>query len=216
MAEDPAVQELIDKIRVYRAKGQFDFAKEFINGISKKDRERKSVAIEIAQLYLVQGYFKLAEQACVEAGGSMFSNDKVECLPKEAYDEESVAFELLRAFIWIGRYSMLFTALDIAKQIGTICKFPSCMSISETLHHASFYTKAVVVDQSSSPNASIAGFLLEHEPLLPGIKTMHVTNRIQAVDTYSEHRASYGLSSTWYDQPLTWNRYLQNFITGRY
>ncbi|KAK0659486.1 CHAT domain-containing protein [Cercophora samala] len=91
-------------IRDHRSRGTFAEGHQFITALSQELRSLTSVAIEIAQLYLVQGRYILAAATC-------------ESQPR-ASDEEGAVLELLQAFIGIGRYSKLKTALQIAQRIG--------------------------------------------------------------------------------------------------
>ena len=71
-----------------------------------------SVAIEIAQFYLVQGQFILAAKTCEDLSRQSLSHP--------TRPEEAVTFSLLQAYIGIGRYSKLRTALKVAQDVGEI------------------------------------------------------------------------------------------------
>jgi len=99
-----SIESVQATIRVHRSHGTFLEGDQFIRSLPRHISSVTSIAIEIAQLYLVQGQFILAAQAC----------EDVSTMP----GEEAIVLELLQAFIGIGRYSKLKTALRIARRIG--------------------------------------------------------------------------------------------------
>ncbi|KAI0099040.1 CHAT domain-containing protein [Nemania sp. FL0031] len=111
-------------IRNFRATGRFAEADRFIGVLPHNIRTLKKIAIEIAQLYLVQGQYHLAAQTCDDSFQSAleYVNDDSVDVPSIRIPEVA-AFELVRAFIWIGRYSKLKTALRIAQHVGKIWQF---------------------------------------------------------------------------------------------
>lgn len=106
----------------YRVSGQFLAGAEYVDSLPRDIRAQRIVAVEICQLYLVQGQHRLAADACDAVGESVFSDPDRDCDPSDLSDEEVVAFELLRAFVWIGRYSKLRTALRNARKVNTVWK----------------------------------------------------------------------------------------------
>ncbi|KAI6779365.1 tetratricopeptide repeat [Emericellopsis cladophorae] len=132
---DPAeVEQVKARLTAYRTMGHFASGAEYHEKLSEAARAMKSIAIEICLLYLVQGQLRLAAAACDAAGGSMFldldsdsgdgdGDGDGDHVPASILDQEAVAFELLRAFVWIVRYSKLHTALKIARKVNAILKF---------------------------------------------------------------------------------------------
>lgn len=109
----------------YRVSGQFLAGAEYVESLPRDVRAKRSVAVEICQLYLVQGQHRLAADACDAVGESIFLDPDKDYRPSDLLDEEVVAFELLRAFVWIGRYSKLSTALKIAQKVNIAWRLQS-------------------------------------------------------------------------------------------
>lgn len=132
---DPAeVEQIKSRLIACRTMGHFVPATKYIETLSEDTKATKSIAIEICQLYLVQGQHRRAATACDAVGGSIFLNldndhdgdgegGGGDHVTASIHDEEAVAFELLRAFVWIGRYSKLHTALKIARKVNATWKF---------------------------------------------------------------------------------------------
>ncbi|KAF2472074.1 uncharacterized protein BDR25DRAFT_18083 [Lindgomyces ingoldianus] len=100
----------IEKLRQYRAKGQFDSGHEYVCNLAQSVQEDKQVAIEVAQLYLVQGHFIRALAACEKARVPLF-DEGLDEYSSEVLNEDSVCLELIHAFVNISRHSKLYTAL---------------------------------------------------------------------------------------------------------
>lgn len=102
-------------IRSCRANGRFAEATRYIYALPQAFRASIPVEIEVIQLYLVQGYYRLAADCCEAVSTA---------IPKESdasgaqISFEVAAFQLLKAFVWISRYSKLKTSLKIAERIG--------------------------------------------------------------------------------------------------
>src|SRR5438105_10823585 len=60
------------RLRLLRAKGQYDAGHEFIIALPEWIRKMKAVAIEAAQLYLVQGHYIRAARVCAGAAEPFF------------------------------------------------------------------------------------------------------------------------------------------------
>ncbi|KAK4196600.1 CHAT domain-containing protein [Triangularia verruculosa] len=101
----PLVESAKATIRGHRSRGTFEEGHHFNTALPKETRFSTAVTIEIAQLYLVQGLYTLAAKTC---------DDQKRPIP----GEEGAVLELLQAFIGIGRYSKLRTALKTAQRIG--------------------------------------------------------------------------------------------------
>ncbi|CZR69393.1 uncharacterized protein PAC_19293 [Phialocephala subalpina] len=100
----------IEKLREYRAKGQFESGHEYVCSLVQSVQEDKLVAIEVVQLYLVQGHYIRALAACEKARVPLFDQG-LEEYPSEVLNEDSVCLELLHAYVNILRHSELYTAL---------------------------------------------------------------------------------------------------------
>ncbi|KAK4172652.1 CHAT domain-containing protein [Triangularia setosa] len=90
-------------IRGHRWRGTFAEGHQFITALPQEIRSLTSVAIEAAQLYLVQGQYTLAAKTCEDQ--------------QPGSGEEGAVLELLQAFIGIGRYSKLKAALKTAQNM---------------------------------------------------------------------------------------------------
>ncbi|KAH7116708.1 CHAT domain-containing protein [Dendryphion nanum] len=101
------MEELRTRIRTFTGLGQFKEGRDFVESLPPEVQKDKSVAFDIIELYLVQGHYRLAEQAlenCLhETTGS---------------NNERAALDLLGAFLGISRHSLLFTALEKATERG--------------------------------------------------------------------------------------------------
>lgn len=95
--------------------GDYDSGKAFYESLPAHMQREKVVALEIAQLYLVQGQYKLAAQACLAAALPLFPSDtKQDELANETWDEDCVALEMCRAYIEISHSGDLADALRVA------------------------------------------------------------------------------------------------------
>ncbi|KAF4332402.1 tetratricopeptide repeat [Fusarium beomiforme] len=112
------LESIKSTIRIYRWYGHFLEGTKFIDSLPIETKSIRVIAIEAAQLYLVQGQYKLANLICNDTSGSIFDclddNDQ----PQSIWNEEIAAYELMRAFILIGRYSKLTSALKITQRVG--------------------------------------------------------------------------------------------------
>jgi len=95
-------------IRQYTARGQFHEGMAFISGLTPELQADKSIIVDITELYLVQGHYRLAEKAS--------SWD----LCETTSTEDNAALQLLRAFIGISRHCLLNTALETAERVGDL------------------------------------------------------------------------------------------------
>lgn len=119
------IEEVKTRVRCFRSKGQYLAGFEYISQLPEVAQTVKAIAIEIAQLFLVQGHYTRAAQACIKAASPIFpENWKDQELAAEVWDEDSVCLELLRAYIDISRLSKLRTAVSIATRIKNIWLVP--------------------------------------------------------------------------------------------
>jgi CHAT domain-containing protein len=122
MTEHQTLQDIKTTIKAHRSNGQFADGACFIQNLSSEIRRRRSIAIEIIQLYLVQGQLRVAAEICDETSAPLFHDLDDDDLPPSIWEAEAAAFELLRAFVGIGRYSKLRTAMKIAQRVGSAWK----------------------------------------------------------------------------------------------
>ena len=130
----PQVEEIKATIQTHRSNGHFTEGAMFIASLPREIKVMRRVAIEAAQLYLVQGHYRLAAQTCDDVSGSVLSGLESNDLPPILWNEEVAAFELIRAYIWIGRYSKLRTALKIARRLGSAWKLGDSESNDSRKH----------------------------------------------------------------------------------
>src|ERR1700728_323955 len=92
------------RIRLYRLRGQFIEGHEYVSSLTRDLRKRQEIAIETAQLYLVQGDYIRAAEECTLSHKSIFSDevDRSE-FSSEVFNIDSVCLELLSAYIDISR-----------------------------------------------------------------------------------------------------------------
>jgi hypothetical protein len=112
----------LDKIKRgvqnYRLRGQYNAGHVYICGLPQSTRQVKTVAIEIAQLYLVQGHYIRASEACALAHKPTVSNDaELKESSPGAFDADHICLELLSAYIDISRRCKLKTALHISQRV---------------------------------------------------------------------------------------------------
>jgi len=122
MTEHQSLEDIKTTIRAYRSKGHFADGARFIRDLSSDIRHERSITIEIIQLYLVQGQLRVAAEICDKTSAPLFHDLDGDDLPPSIWEAEAAAFELLRAFVGIGRYSKLRTALKIAQRVGSAWK----------------------------------------------------------------------------------------------
>jgi len=122
MTEHQSLEDIKTTIRAYRSNGHFADGARFIQDLPLDIRRRRSIAIEIIQLYLVQGQLRVAAEICDKTSAPLFHDLDDDDLPPSIWEAEAAAFELLRAFVEIGRYSKLRTAMKIAQRVGSAWK----------------------------------------------------------------------------------------------
>ncbi|KAI3320726.1 CHAT domain-containing protein [Xylariaceae sp. AK1471] len=111
-------------IRRYRGNGHFKEGIKFIDGLPQELKSRKDIGLEVAQLFLVQGNYRRAVQACNDESSSIFEcGQEADQIAALLRDPLTAAFELVRAYIEISRYSKLSTALKLAQLVGQVWEF---------------------------------------------------------------------------------------------
>jgi tetratricopeptide (TPR) repeat protein len=113
--ETSELPEIKSKIRRLRSNGKFVEGANFIQSLSPEIRNAICVAIEAAQLYLVQGHLRSAADVCERTSTSSGLKHKIKG-PDSGPDV--AAFKLMHAYINILRYSKLKTALKTARLAG--------------------------------------------------------------------------------------------------
>lgn len=115
-------------IQSFRRLGQYIKGDDYIIGLSKELRRDKAVAIEAAQLYLVQGHYIKASDACHLVSCPIFRNgDPSADFTLEICDATSVTLALLTSYVGISRYGKLKTALQVADRIYDVWLTPDRM-----------------------------------------------------------------------------------------
>lgn len=95
------------KIRDYRLSGFYEDGHKYIQELSSSNRQHTVVAIEAAQLYILQGQYNYAANATYEGlGAGSFPID-------ETHSDEHICLRIMQAFVAIMRESKLQTALGL-------------------------------------------------------------------------------------------------------
>jgi hypothetical protein len=120
------LEEVKAHIRLYRLRGQFIEGHEYICSLARDLRKWQKIAIETAQLYLVQGDYIRAAEECALAYKSIFS-DEVERneFSSEVFNVDSVCLELVSAYIDISRRCKLKSALYLSQRVYDVWLSPS-------------------------------------------------------------------------------------------
>ena len=113
------------KIAALRRCGHYQEGHLFISNLSVEDRQVVAIAIEAAQLYLVQGHYVRAAEvsAFIPRLFPAPEEGKGET-PCAAFAEDRVCLELIRAYIDISRHCKLNTAISIAERVYAIWLSP--------------------------------------------------------------------------------------------
>ncbi|UKZ73628.1 hypothetical protein TrVFT333_001276 [Trichoderma virens FT-333] len=128
-----SLEDIKHKIRVSRSIGKFTEATQFIEELPKDIRCTRAVAIEAAQLYLVQGRYRLAAETCDNVPGPSSGEVESENFAFSNQDEDAVAFELLRVLtLRVARFSKVKTALEIAQRLGSAWNLDKPVILSTT------------------------------------------------------------------------------------
>lgn len=120
------LEEVKAHIRLYRLRGQYIEGHEYVCSLAQDLRKRQKIAIETAQLYLVQGDYIRAAEECALAHKSIFS-DEVERneFSSEVFNADSVCLELISAYIDISRRCKLKSALYLSQRVYDVWLSPS-------------------------------------------------------------------------------------------
>lgn len=148
------------KLRDYQLSGFYNDGHKYIQELSSSNRQHTVVAIEAAQLYILQGQYNYAADATYEGlGAGSFPIN-------ETQSDERMCLRIIQAFVAIMRESKLQTALDLVDHVLKI--FPpiglsiqSRRSIDSNAKLTSRYRRAESYprrmaegDRSTQPNRS--------------------------------------------------------------
>jgi hypothetical protein len=115
-----------DAIQDFRRRGSYVEGHDYIISLPWVLRKQSRVAIEIAQLYLVQGHWIRAWEACSLPEVNIFKDgDPSAGFTTEICDPHSVCLALLSTYIGISRHGKLKTALRIAGRVYDAWLTPS-------------------------------------------------------------------------------------------
>lgn len=119
-------EEIRRKVLEYRLRGQFIRGHEYISSLPDSLRRERKIAIESAQLYLVQGNYIRAAEACRLARKSIFLGDVgPNDFSQEILDVDSACLELLSAYIDITRLCSLNNALSTSQRVYDVWLKPT-------------------------------------------------------------------------------------------
>jgi hypothetical protein len=104
-------------VQNYRLKGQYIAGHEYVCGLPESVRRLKTIAIETAQMYLVQGHYIRAVEACDFAHKTVFLNEDQNEPSPETLDADSICLELLSAYVAISRWCKVKSALRISQRV---------------------------------------------------------------------------------------------------
>jgi hypothetical protein len=111
----------LEALQNFRGRGQYIVGHAYIIALPQELRQEKRTAIEIAQLYLSQGHYIRAWDACNLPESEIFENgDSTAAFTKEICDPDSATLALLRAFTGISRYGRMKTAFRIADRVYSV------------------------------------------------------------------------------------------------
>jgi hypothetical protein len=142
------LEEVKAHIRLYRLRGQYIEGHEYVCSLARDLRKRQKIAIETAQLYLVQGDYIRAAEECALAHKSIFS-DEVERneFSSEVFNVDSVCLELVSAYIDISRRCKLKSALYLSQRVYDVWLSPSMDSNIDVTNSLSSEEQTVKVGE---------------------------------------------------------------------
>ena len=119
------VDSVRTEIQRYRTLGDYIGGRDYFESLPTHLQCMKAIGIEIAQLYLVQGHYRKADEICTATAMLLFPEDAPQSpLPDDVWDEESVCLELCRAYTNIMRSGNLENAMRVAKLVCNIWLAP--------------------------------------------------------------------------------------------
>src|SRR5271155_2716068 len=112
------VEKAREAIQDFRRRGRYIEGHDYIIRLPQELRQQVRVTIEIAQLYLVQGHWIRAWEACNLSNLNIFKDgDSSAGFTLEICDQHSVCLALLSTYIGICRHGMIKSALRIAGRV---------------------------------------------------------------------------------------------------
>lgn len=110
--------EVCRTIQNFRRLGKYFEGDQYICALSEEVRREKAVVIEAAQLYLVQGHYIKALDAChLVSCPILEDSDPSKGFTSEICNVGSVALALLTSVIEISRLGKVKTALKVANRV---------------------------------------------------------------------------------------------------
>jgi hypothetical protein len=158
------LEEVKAQIRLYRLRGQYIEGHEYICSLARDLRKRQTIAIETAQLYLVQGDYIRAAEECALAHKSIFS-DEVERneFSSEVFNVDSVCLELVSAYIDISRRCKLKSALHLSQRVYDVWLGPSIDSNIDLTNSLSSEEQAVKVSEIEAQRLALEKVMVDLE-----------------------------------------------------
>ena len=101
----------------FRRRGQYLEAHKYISNLNQSTCEIAAVAVEIASLYVTQGHYIRAWDACRLPKSCIFTDEDEQSFTSEVCQVDSVCLALTSAYIGISRHGRIKTALRIAEQV---------------------------------------------------------------------------------------------------
>jgi hypothetical protein len=117
MSNAEEVEVIRARIQHFRSLGEWDGGHEFFTNLPETLRTNTKVIIEIAQLYLVQGFYIRAWDICNSPNFELFESDESSAQSNPEIREDTICLALLSAFIGISRHGRLKTALHVALRV---------------------------------------------------------------------------------------------------
>lgn len=127
MQNAAGLEKVRQAIKDFRRTGQYIAGHSYISSLAPTLRQEKAIAIDIAQLYLVQGHYIRAWEACSLPESTIFvQGNHLGRFTPEICQADSVCLAILSAYIGISRHGLLKTALQIADRVYDAWLAPSC------------------------------------------------------------------------------------------
>jgi hypothetical protein len=113
-----SISEVCKSIVNLRRQGRYQQAHVYISALDARLPQIPAVAIEIASIYLTQGHYIRAWDACQLPESDIFANgDPSEQVTTQIYNVDCVALALLRAYAGISRFARISTAMRVAARV---------------------------------------------------------------------------------------------------
>ena len=117
----------LNALHNFQTRGQYAAGHEYITALPQGIRREKRTAIRIAQLYLSQGHYIRAWDACNIPEAEIFENgESTAAFTKDICDLDSTTLALVRAFVGISRFGRTKTALRVADRVYSVWLANNC------------------------------------------------------------------------------------------